>query len=218
MKIKKIALFVTTTLALFTAVPRVSADSNVQKVIDETYVKPDYVLGYSLDQSQIEQTLSLLNYDSSKDKEKDEEAKNSTLGTKIVSNEAHYFYPFSINPSAYKEFVALGVTDGYTEEDYLNFKRTALVAATSFSSNAKEGCQNEFALFVETKLDTYLPNLSEYISFEKTDINKIKIECNMLNELEDILNIEIYYNPETTVLESNLQKAKTYNLITKKEV
>ena len=135
-----------------------------------------------------------------------------------VSNEAHYFYPFSINPSAYKEFVALGVTDGYTEEDYLNFKRTALVAATSFSSNAKEGCQNEFALFVETKSDTYLPNLSEYISFEKADINKIKIECNMLNELEDVLNIEIYYNPETTVLESNLQKAKTYNLITKKEV
>ena len=59
MKLKKIALFVTTTLALFTAIPRVSADSNVQKVIDETYVKPDYVLGYSLDQSQIEQTLSL---------------------------------------------------------------------------------------------------------------------------------------------------------------
>ena len=69
MNLKKIALFVTTTLALFTAVPRVSADSNVQKVIDETYVKPDYVLGYSLDQSQIEQTLSLLNYDGSKDKE-----------------------------------------------------------------------------------------------------------------------------------------------------
>ncbi len=148
----------------------------------------------------------------------DENAKNSTLGTKIVSNEAHYFYPFSINPNAYKELVTLGVTDGYTEEDYLNFKRTALVAATSFSSNAKEGCQNEFALFVETKSDTYLPNLSEYISFEKTDVNKIKIECNMLNELEDVLNIEIYYNPETTVLESNLPKAKIYNLITKKEV
>lgn len=39
-----------------------------KKVIDETYVKPDYVLGYSLDQSQIEQTLNLLNYDSEKDK------------------------------------------------------------------------------------------------------------------------------------------------------
>ncbi len=65
-------MFVTTTLALFTAVPRVSADSNVQKVIDETLcAKPIYVLGYSLDQkSKIEQTLNLLNYDSSKDKKR----------------------------------------------------------------------------------------------------------------------------------------------------
>lgn len=38
------------------------------EVIIELYVKPDYVLGYSR-LSQIEQTLNLLNYDSSKDKE-----------------------------------------------------------------------------------------------------------------------------------------------------
>lgn len=69
MKFKKIAMLAATTFAVFSAVPHISADTNVQKVIDETYVKPDYVLGYSLDQSQIEQTLSLLNYDSSKDKE-----------------------------------------------------------------------------------------------------------------------------------------------------
>ena len=69
MKLRKIALFVASTVALFSGIPHVSADSNVQKVIDETYVKPDYVLGYSLDQMQIEQTLNLLNYDSSKDKE-----------------------------------------------------------------------------------------------------------------------------------------------------
>ena len=92
-----------------------------------------------------------------------EEAKNSTLGTKIVSNEAHYFYPFVINPMAYKELVELGVTEGYTEE---NFRRTALVSATSFATNSKVGCENEFALFVETKADAYLPNLSEYVAFE----------------------------------------------------
>ncbi|MFS9025774.1 DUF1002 domain-containing protein [Streptococcus sp. OMI870] len=69
MKLRKIALFVASTVALFSGTPHVSADSNVQKVIDETYVKPDYVLGYSLDQMQIEQTLNLLNYDNSKDKE-----------------------------------------------------------------------------------------------------------------------------------------------------
>jgi uncharacterized protein YpuA (DUF1002 family) len=68
MKFKKIAMLAASAFAVFSVVPHVSADTNVQKVIDETYVKPDYVLGYSLDQSQIEQTLNLLNYDSEKDK------------------------------------------------------------------------------------------------------------------------------------------------------
>lgn len=158
--------------------------------------------------------------DGSKDSKK-EEAKNSTLGTKITSNEAHYFYPFSINPSAYKEFVELGVTEGYTEKDYENFKRTALVSATSYATNAKAGCENEFAFFVETKSDTYLPNLSEYISFEKKDEeNKINIKCGaFLNQLGDqIERIEIYYNPFTTQLESDIKSAKIYNIITQTEV
>ena len=137
----------------------------------------------------------------------EEDDKNSTLGTKIVSNEAHYFYPFVINPMTYKELVELGVTEGYTEEDYQNFKRTAIVSATSFATNSKVGCENEFALFVETKTDTYLPNLSEYIRFEKgTEKNVIKIECaGLLEELrKQIDRIEVYYNPYTTVLEGSL--------------
>lgn len=157
--------------------------------------------------------------DGSKDDKKDAEAKNSTLGTKIVSNEAHYFYPFSINPNAYKELISLGVTDGYTDADYQNFKQTALVAATSYSSNSKEGCENEFALFVETKIDTYLPNLSNYIDFEKGDKqNKIIVNCKMLEEVEGVLDIEIYYNPATTILDTSLVKVKTFHIVTKKEV
>ena len=99
----------------------------------------------------------------------DENAKNSTIGTKITSNEAHYFYPFVINPLAYKELIELGVTEGYTEEDYQNFKRTALVSVTAFATNSKVGCENEFAVFVETESDAYLPNLSEYITFAKDE-------------------------------------------------
>lgn len=157
--------------------------------------------------------------DGSKDDQKESEAKNSTLGTKIVSNEAHYFYPFSINPKAYDELVFLGVSDGYTEDDYQNFKRTALVAATSFSSNSKEGCENEFALFVETKDDVYLPNLSQYIDFKKDEgKNRIIIDCDLFVNIEGILNIEIYYNPHTTILENNISKAKIYHIVTKKEV
>lgn len=159
--------------------------------------------------------------DGSKDDKKDE-AKNSTLGTKITSNEAHYFYPFVINPLAYREFEELGVTEGYTEEDYQNFKRTALVSATSFATNAKEGCENEFALFVETEPDLYLPNLTEYIEFAKGETkNQINLTVcgDFLNELSDrIKSIEIYYNPHTTELVSNIGNGKVFDIITQKEV
>lgn len=160
--------------------------------------------------------------DGSKDSEKDSEAKNSTLGTKITSDEAHYFYPFVINPLAYKELISLGVTEGYTQEDYNNFKRTALVSATSYSTNAKEGCENEFALFVETEIDTYLPNLSEYITFEKgEELNTIDISgvAKILNDIEDrIKSVEVYYNPYTTNIISGIKGEKLYNIITQKEV
>jgi len=158
--------------------------------------------------------------DGSKDGKK-EEAKNSTLGTKITSNEAHYFYPFVINPSVYNELKRLGVTEGYTEEDYQNFKRTALVSATSFATNAKEGCENEFALLVETRPDTYLPNLSEYIRFAKGEgKNKIIIECGeFLNQIIDqVEKTEIYYNPYTTELVCDIKGVKYFNIITQKEV
>lgn len=150
-----------------------------------------------------------------------EEAKNSTLGTKIVSNEAHYFYPFVINPMAYAELVELGVTQGYTEEDYQNFKRTSIVSATSFATNAKVGCENEFGLFVETQPDAYLPNLSEYICFEKQkEKNIIKLECSdLFKALEDkILRVDVYYNPYTTILEGIPDSACLYDIRTQKEV
>lgn len=152
---------------------------------------------------------------------KDEDAKNSTLGTKIVSDEAHYFYPFVINPSAYKDLIELGVTEGYTEEDYENFHKAALVSATAFATNAKVGCENEFALFVETKEHTYLPNLSEYILFEKTEgKNIIEMKCaDLLEELDDnIEKIEVYYNPFTTELKGSSGKMKIFDIRTQKEV
>ena len=156
-----------------------------------------------------------------KDDEDVEEAKNSTLGTKIVSTEAHYFYPFSINPLAYKDYVALGFTNGYTEEDYNKFKEAALVSATSYATNAKLGCENEFALFVETEKDLYIPNLSQYITFEKgEEKDVIAVKCGkLLNSLDGkIKNIEIYYNPYTTVIETDIKGANILDIFTKQEV
>lgn len=149
------------------------------------------------------------------------EAKNSTLGTKIVSNEAHYFYPFTINPCSYNEYVDMGVTKGYTENDYNKFKNDILSAVTSYATNSKIGCENEFGLFVETENNAYLPNLCNYISFEKGE-KKNTITLNItqiLDGLNDkILSCEIYYNPYTTQIITDIQKCRQYNIFTKQEV
>lgn len=151
-----------------------------------------------------------------------EEAKNSTLGTKIVSDEAHYFYPFSINPKMYNEYIKLGVTQGYTQEDYQKFKETVLCAATSFATNAKAGCENEFGLFIETQEDVYLPNLDTYIQFEHSDKEKniIRVNCgNLLQAFATRINaVEIYYNPFTTKLETDISDVKMYHIFTRKEL
>lgn len=151
------------------------------------------------------------------------DAQNSTIGTKITSNEAHYFYPFVINPLAYKELIELGVTEGYTEEDYQNFKHTALVSATAFATNSKVGCENEFAIFVETQSDAYLPNLSEYVTFvkgEDKNIIDLKNLADILNDMsQQIKSVEIYYNPYTTkLINDDIKTAKHFNIITSKEV
>ena len=69
MNFKKIVYALSTAMLAFTSfTPVLAAESSqVQTVIDEAYVQPDYVLGYSLSEEQQAETLSLLGYDSSQD-------------------------------------------------------------------------------------------------------------------------------------------------------
>lgn len=154
-------------------------------------------------------------------KKDDEEAKNSTLGTKIVTPEAHYCYPFVINPLAYKDFVELEVTEGYTEEDYEAFKDVAISSATAFATNSKVGCENELSVFIKTDSTLYLPNLDKYVKFIKGE-EKNTFELNfkeILDGLEErIESIEVYYNPLTINVKANFEGAKYYNIFSKKEV
>lgn len=160
--------------------------------------------------------------DGTKGKNNDEEeAKNSTLGTKIVSDEAHYFYPFIINPNAYDNYIELGVTEGYTDEDYQKFKEAAIVSATAFATNSKIGCENEFSMFIETDKDVYLPNFSEYIVFYKDKgKGKIKITCGeLLNSLANkIKSIEIYYNPYKLTIDCDVKGVELFDIFTKEKV
>jgi len=70
MKLKK--LFITgaallASVTTFASAVQAATSSDVQKVIYESYVQPDYVMGYSLSEDQRNQTLNLLGYDSNKD-------------------------------------------------------------------------------------------------------------------------------------------------------
>jgi len=124
------------------------------------------------------------------------DSQQSTLGTKITVDEAHYFYGFSINPRNYDEYKTLLGEEfqGYNEADYAEFKRVALVSATSYSTNSKFGCDNEFALFVECHdNETYLPDLSDYVIF---DSRNRRIDLSTIEKIVgERATVEVYYNP-----------------------
>jgi len=145
------------------------------------------------------------------------DADQSTLGTKIVTDEAHYLYGFSINPENYNEYQAVLGDEftGYTQEAYESFKEAARVAATGFNTNSKFGCEGSFALFIECDDHmTYLPDLSSYIKVVGNEID--------LSGLEGILehvkgDVECYYNPHQFTLKG-LSRASRKDIYSKADL
>jgi CRISPR-associated protein Csh2 len=150
--------------------------------------------------------------DSTKD-----DAKQSTLGTKITVDEAHYFYGFSINPKNYDEYKTLLGSEfqGYTEADYQEFKKVAKVSATAYSTNSKFGCENEFALFVEcSDAQTYLPDLSDYLKF---DSQKRSVDLSDVEKLIEgrFYKVEVFYNPYKLEVKTTLDR---FNIFTNESI
>lgn len=134
--------------------------------------------------------------------ERSESAQATSMGKKIVTQEAHYFYPFSVNPTNYDDYLSLDIEgfEGYTVEAFEEFKKACLVAATAFNTNSKAGCENEFALFLYCKPGSqlFLANLDRYIDFAKKDgmsvIDISKLKENLMGLMDQIDKIEVYYN------------------------
>ena len=146
----------------------------------------------------------------------------SSVGTKITANEAHYFYHFVVNPVTYKDYVELGVTEGYTREDYNKFKEASLMSATAFNTNSKVGCDNEFAMFVEVEEGVYLPDLTSFVSIDELEGDRRGITLN-LELLERIKSrvkvIEIYYNDSLLEVKGNIPNlAEYYNIFTRERI
>lgn len=146
----------------------------------------------------------------------------SSLGTKITANEAHYFYHFVVNPRTYKEYVEMGVTDGYTETDYNKFKEASLISATAFNTNSKVGCDNEFTMFVEVEEGVYLPDLTSFVTIDELegDRREISLNLELLEKIESkVKSIEIYYNDALLEIKGNILKdVKYFNIFTKERI
>ena len=137
-----------------------------------------------------------------------ENVNQSTLGTKIMMDEAHYFYGFSVNPRNYDEYKSvLDDFKGYTKEDFEEFKRAARFAVTRFATNSKFGCDNEFALFIEYDSEKYLPDLSEYIKF---DSEKREIDLSDIEDLVGETNVEVYADTKKITVKTKWEVKNIY--------
>ena len=179
----------------------------------------------------VDDILSPFSNPKSKDKEEgadEEKAKAGSLGTQVIVDEAHYTHSFTVNPFEYDQYKEEIGFEGFTEELYNKFKQASLIAVSNYNSRAKSGCQNEFALFVEAKDEELnkinLNGLDQYITLNK-DIETDKVMYDLtriaeiLNNFKDsIKGIEIYYNPYKLNLKGDIEKAKVFNIITRKEI
>lgn len=138
------------------------------------------------------------------------EADASSLGKKIVSDEAHYVYPFSVNPNHYDLYIGMiDGFEGYTVEAYEKLRNGFMKGATALNTNSKSGSENEFTLFVTCKESSnlYLPQLDQYVSVYKNDNNQIVYDVAELTTLlqsvqQEIEKVEVFYNPQKVKIEN----------------
>lgn len=156
--------------------------------------------------------------------EKSQENDATSIGKKIMVDEAHYVYPFTVNPNHYDNYAGLpGLADfeGYTTEAYAAFKEGALLGATALQTNSKSGSENAFSLFIVMKEGSlaYLPNLDPYVTVYKqagkTVYDLSALESILAGSREQIEQIELYLNPYTSEIRLAVEGLVRYNLITR---
>lgn len=150
-------------------------------------------------------------------------AAQTTLGKAIVTEEAHYIFPFSISPNAYKEFINAGILEeGYTEEDYKKFKEISLSCASRYKTGVKNNIGNELALFIEFNGNYIIQGLENKIAFKNTK-NGISCDFSKLNDIlnkmsDKIKNIELYIDNEVIELTGVDRIIKVMSITTKEEI
>jgi len=156
--------------------------------------------------------------------EKSQNNDATSIGKKVMVDEAHYIYPFTVNPNHYEGYVGLpgfAEFEGYTEKAYTAFKEGALIGATALQTNSKSGSENAFSLFIVMKegVMAYLSNLDTYAAVYKRE-NKIIYDLTAIAPIlagvqEQVERIELYLNPYTSEVHLEADGLKRYNIITR---
>jgi CRISPR-associated protein Csh2 len=156
--------------------------------------------------------------------EKSEDKDATSIGKKTTVNEAHYIYPFTVNPNHYDSYVGLpGLAGfaGYTVEAYEAFKEGVRIGATALNTNSKSGCENAFSLFIEFKQNasTYLPNLDTDVQVYKVDgkaVYDLTAIAPLVASVQDqIEQIELYVNPYSAEVRFGVEGTRIYNIVTR---
>ena len=155
---------------------------------------------------------------------KSEDNDATSIGKKTTVNEAHYIYPFTVNPNHYDSYIGLPGFDefqGYTKEAYTDFKDGALIGATALNTNSKAGCENAFSLFIMFKENAlvYLPNLDPYVQVYKESgktIYDLTAMVPIVAGIQDqIEKIELYVNHYAAEVRLEIDGMQRYNIITR---
>lgn len=159
--------------------------------------------------------------------EKSEDSGATSLGKKRTVNEAHYIYPFTVNPNHYDGYVGLSGLEefsGYTVEAYEDFRQAALMGATALQSNSKSGTENAFSLFIrfKEKALTYLPNLDPYVIVRKENGKTIYDLSNIASMIVDVQDqveqIDLYLNPYSCDVRLAVPGLRRYSIINQSEL
>lgn len=142
----------------------------------------------------------------------DSSNEQTTIGRQQKLEEGHYIHHFSINPKNIEEIASHGQegTQVLSHNDIDLLKEALRKGVTYYDSAAKAGCENEMLFYVQLKEDSrlVLPNFTEMVkmSDSKVDGKRYFDLCDITAELAkhtaEIATCEIYYNPQTTVVEN----------------
>ncbi len=136
----------------------------------------------------------------------------TTIGRQQRLEEGHYVHHFSINPKNIAEIASHGIegTQTLTENDIVLLKEGLRKGVTYYDSAAKAGTENEILFFVQLNKSSKVvfPNFTEMVKMSdskeegKRYFNLENIKLELAKYEDDIEMVEIYYNPQITVVDN----------------